>query len=887
MNVTADRLSNAIGDRYRIERELGAGGMATVYLAADLKHDRKVAIKVLRPELAAVIGAERFLAEIKTTANLQHPHILPLHDSGEVQGTVFYVMPFVTGESLRDRLQREKQLPIAEAVRITTEVASALDYAHRHAVIHRDIKPENILLHDGQALVADFGIALAAARSDGSTRMTETGMSLGTPHYMSPEQAMGERDLDARTDVYALGCVAYEMLVGEPPFSGPTAQAIVAKVMTATPEPISNVRKTVPPSVEDAVHTALQKLPADRFATAREFAEALGGVMTGTRRTSGIVRDGPVSTARWLRDGRSIAALIALAALGMGTILGGRSGTPAAEMSHKEYLSFPDSLFPISIIGRTFAISPDGHEVVYPTTGKAGLGSVTVLMRKRLNQLDPIELAGTSDARWPEYSPDGSQLAFVRTVFAQGALQAVSLTGGQPRTLVADSVFIGISWGTDGYIYFSRLGAILRIPAVGGRVDTLTAHQAGSAAQDRWPVAVPDGRGVLFTRQHGTGAQELLALGPGSREPRQVMEGIPVAILPSGVLIFTTDGRQVSAVAFDLDRLEARGNPVLLASDLRNNGLTIADAAFSASGSMLYWSDRGAFRRAYWVDREGVARQIDPSWRTPVAESPAISPDGRRLAISSGNALEVKQLDEGPATQVVRPIGGRNHLRPAWHPDGNSLLFYRSGAKDSVMRVRDDGVGELSPTVDEPRGVADAIWSPDGRWIVYRTSVEGPNGSDIYAMQVGSDDPPIAVAVSASSQVTPAFSPDGKWLAYASSEGGAFEIYLRPFPNVDDRRIQISVRGGRQPRWSRRSGELFYVGAEEMMMAVRIRTTPTLEVGTPVPLFRVTPYFISTAFHSNYDVDADGQRFAMVGTSGVPQVVRIDNWLADYPELQR
>ncbi|HXH27564.1 MAG TPA: serine/threonine-protein kinase, partial [Candidatus Polarisedimenticolia bacterium] len=211
MSEITDRLSAALADRYRIERQLGQGGMATVYLAQDLKHDRRVAIKVLRPELAAVLGAERFLAEIKTTANLQHPHILALHDSGEVDGTVFYVMPFVEGETLRDRLNREKQLPVADAVRIATEIAGALDYAHRKGIIHRDIKPENILLHEGQALVADFGIALAAANT-GGTRMTETGMSLGTPHYMSPEQASGERDLDARTDVYALGCVLYEML---------------------------------------------------------------------------------------------------------------------------------------------------------------------------------------------------------------------------------------------------------------------------------------------------------------------------------------------------------------------------------------------------------------------------------------------------------------------------------------------------------------------------------------------------------------------------------------------------------------------------------------------------------------------------------------------------
>jgi eukaryotic-like serine/threonine-protein kinase len=234
MSAPLDRLAAALADRYRIERELGAGGMATVYLAHDLKHDRKVAVKVLRPELAAVIGAERFLSEIKTTANLQHPHILPLFDSGAADSFLFYVMPFIEGESLRDRLNREKQLPITDAVRIATEVASALDYAHRHNVIHRDIKPENVLLHDGQALVADFGIALAASKAGGS-RMTETGLSLGTPHYMSPEQAMGQREITPRSDVYALGAMTYEMLLGEPPFTGPTAQSIVAKVMTEKP----------------------------------------------------------------------------------------------------------------------------------------------------------------------------------------------------------------------------------------------------------------------------------------------------------------------------------------------------------------------------------------------------------------------------------------------------------------------------------------------------------------------------------------------------------------------------------------------------------------------------------------------------------------------------
>jgi tRNA A-37 threonylcarbamoyl transferase component Bud32 len=275
-------LPATLADRYRVERELGRGGMAVVYQAEDLKHGRKVAIKILRPEIAAAIGAERFVREIRTSAGLQHPHILGLIDSGEVTGTAYYVMPLVDGESLRERLRREKQLPVADAVRITAEVASALDYAHRRGIIHRDIKPENILLQDGQALVADFGIAIGVSTAS-ETRITEAGMSLGTPHYMSPEQAMGERELTPRSDVYALACVAYEMLTGDPPFTGPTPQAIVARMLTERPASVSARRQTVPAAIDRALLTALHKLPADRFPSTAAFSAALTAVDTGTQ----------------------------------------------------------------------------------------------------------------------------------------------------------------------------------------------------------------------------------------------------------------------------------------------------------------------------------------------------------------------------------------------------------------------------------------------------------------------------------------------------------------------------------------------------------------------------------------------------------------------------
>ncbi len=325
----ADRLSEALADRYRLERELGQGGMATVYLAEDLKHDRKVAIKVLRPDLAAAVGAERFLAEIKTTASLRHPHILPLYDSGEAAGFLYYVMPYVDGESLRDRLDREKQLSLEDALVIAREVADALGYAHGRGVIHRDVKPENILLENGHAVVADFGIAKALDAAGGGS-LTQTGASVGTPLYMSPEQAAGEKDLDGRSDLYSLACVLYEMLGGQPPFTGPSVESVVHQHIAVQAPPITNLRPAVPAAVAAALQRALAKTPADRFHPVAEFARALSagpgapvpGVVTPGGVTPGAVTPGagpPAGAAgaprrRWLAPAAGAVVVLAAAA---------------------------------------------------------------------------------------------------------------------------------------------------------------------------------------------------------------------------------------------------------------------------------------------------------------------------------------------------------------------------------------------------------------------------------------------------------------------------------------------------------------------------------------------------------------------------------------------
>ncbi len=312
MSDAVTRLNAALEGRYTIERELGEGGMATVYLADDLKHERKVALKVLKPEWAAVVGAERFLAEITTTANLTHPHILPLFDSGEADSFLFYVMPHIEGESLRERIDREKQLPVDEAVKIATDLAEALDYAHRHKIIHRDIKPANILIHEGRPLIADFGIALAVGVAGGG-RLTETGLSVGTPHYMSPEQATGDQNVGPQTDTYALGCVLYEMLVGEPPYTGPNAQAVLGKIIQGGPVSAARERPTVPANVDAAIRRVLEKLPADRFTGAQSFANALGdpAFRHGAAETSAPA-SGVMSRRQWLAVGGTAAGAFAL-----------------------------------------------------------------------------------------------------------------------------------------------------------------------------------------------------------------------------------------------------------------------------------------------------------------------------------------------------------------------------------------------------------------------------------------------------------------------------------------------------------------------------------------------------------------------------------------------
>ena len=682
----APRLTAALADRYRIERELGAGGMATVYLAHDARHDRSVAVKVLRPELAAVIGAERFLSEIRTTANLQHPHILPLFDSGEADGFLFYVMPFIEGESLRDRLDREKQLPIADAVRIATEIAAALDYAHRRDVIHRDIKPANILLHDGSALVADFGIALAASRA-GGTRMTETGMSLGTPHYMSPEQAMGEREITARSDVYALGAVTYEMLLGEPPFTGPTAQSIVAKVMSERPTPLTARRDRIPGPVEDAVLTALEKLPADRFGSAVEFAAALS------------LPAGP-NARRHSASGAGRHVDWRLAALG--GAVAGAALVGVWSFARPQRADAPDAAprNQLTFNGRSHspAISPSGDYLAYLDVrcprGPDNACSHSLFVQDRGSDRPVAVLRDLPEMGPPRFSPDGASLIVsARLDSARAGLFVVPRLGGVPRRIanagvfdthargdsaihvaaeadgrrrvlqiialsdgrVTDSVVLppdpvdGIGWSPDGELFavvedYARLSIVRRDGTVADSV------RGPFRATVRW---TPDGRGIVLFRALPVKEDDLVyfpidrdgRIGPGEvriSAIQTLLTGEFDLARQSGQLVLST-----GSASFDIWTFELGGSTE--PARQRTSGTTwYSVPSIAPDGSRVYYQRGDALGdNLYELTLPDVEDPLTAE-RHPAVSGTNVSRDGRRVvygfSVSTGARFGIMEL---------------------------------------------------------------------------------------------------------------------------------------------------------------------------------------------------------------------------------------------------
>jgi serine/threonine-protein kinase len=865
------QLKVALADRYVIERELGEGGMATVFLAQDVKHERKVALKVLKPELAAVIGAERFLAEIKVTANLQHPHILPLHDSGEADTFLYYVMPYVEGETLREMLERQKQLGIEEAVEISRSVAAALDYAHRQDVIHRDIKPENILLHDGQALVADFGIALALSQA-GGTRLTETGLSIGTPHYMSPEQAMGDRELDARSDVYSLGAMLYEMLTGEPPYTGPTAQSIVAKVITEKAPPVTAGRPTTPPHVAASIDKSLQKLPADRFHTAAEFSEALArpGMVTAPRAA--------VPDAAWKRATGWMPWAAAVLVLAAGLLIGRATAGP--EPADGQVVRFTIPIGPEEQLSgaptQTIALSRDGSMLGYIV---AGGGNLFV---RHMELLEPTRIDGVQSADNPFFSPNGEWIAFDK---ATGELGKAPVAGGPPLRVTLGSNNGGITWTDDGYIVFRGIRpGLMSAPASGGDATPFVLPDTAAGELDlMFPDVLPggavlvtfDARGLATPRLGGTG---VAVVWPETGERK--------VIIPSGAggarysrtghIVYTLEDGTLQAAPFDVERMEITGEPVVLAQNVHIAG-SVPQFSISDNGTLAYVPARVA--EMVLVSREGHVTPASDATRQ--FHSPRISPDGRRVVVDISDLgsrdVWVQDLEQGTLTRVSFE-GDAND--PVWMPDGRRVCYAtaRSGTRGVFCRDA-DGAGEADSIYVGDDEFTAGAWLPRGDSLVlisqstetlYNLWLHGPGGGE-----------PRPVLTSPFSEDFPAVSPDGKWLAYVTDESGRMEIYVRSLSG-DGGRVQVSRDGGQEPAWSRDGRELFYIetgGGGSRMMAAAVTTQPTFRVTSRAPLFDARDYE-RAAPHANYDVGPDG-RFVMVRRAAASEVVIVQNWHLD------
>ena len=880
MTDAMPRLSLALADRYRIERELGAGGMATVYLAEDLKHKRHVALKVLRPELAAVLGAERFVQEITTTAALQHPHILPLFDSGTADGFLYYVMPFIDGETLRGKLTRETQLGIEESVQIARDVASALHYAHEHGVIHRDIKPENILLHDGRPMVADFGIALAVSAAAGG-RMTETGLSLGTPHYMSPEQATAEKEISARSDVYSLGSVLYEMLSGEPPHMGNSAQQIIMKIITEEAAPVTRLRKSVPLNVAATVAKSLAKLPADRFASAKAFAEALVksdftfGTLSAAAGTSGrpTTRQQALRGAPWM---------LALAGIATSVWLATHQPQPVPPPIARFALHLTPEVS-TNVTGQVIAVAPDGSRIVFVGATTGG----SQLFTRTLDQVDPVLLPGGNNAVSPFFSATGQYLGF-----ASGSRLVKIAVGGGPVLPIAEvgSTFFGGTWSEQDVILFADEAGLHLVPAAGGQPTLVAAPDSGSRETYRWPEFLPGGRTAVFAINDGsvdrlaaitlsTGAIRRLDV-IGSN-PHYVSQGyLTFAMIPPGA--GTVASGTLLMTPFDPGSLSLLGDPVPVADSVQVgvNSRT-AKLGISRNGTTVFASGAVGLTTLVSIGRDGTARDLGAEPR--FYQSPRLSPDGRHIALhvfDVGTDIWVFNLAGKTLSRLTFEATARV---PNWTPDSRHIIYTRGGTGPDLARVPADGSAPAESLLVASGDQYSGDVTPDGRTMVIREISGGRRRISVVALDSARAVRPLIAT--GFDNYSPSLSPDGRWVAYVSDESGRNEVYVRPFPGAGGK-WQVSKDGGAEPRWSPTGREIFF-RTGSAMMAAAVQAGTVFAPGEIRELFRAT--MVSTPYFTGYDVTRDGLSFIMVQStsSNTQTVVVLLNWFDNLPARPR
>ena len=776
-----DRLKAALVGRYAVLRELGGGGMATVYVAEDLKHHRKVAVKVLRPELAAALGPERFTREIEIAAQLQHPHILPLLDSGEADGLLYYVMPYVEGESLRDRLVRQGELPVHEAVKLLCEIVDALAYAHAQGVVHRDIKPDNVMLSGRHALVMDFGVAKAVSEATGRQSLTTAGVALGTPAYMAPEQASADPHLDHRVDIYAVGAVAYELLAGRPPFTGASTQQVLAAHIAQSPEPITAHRPTIPPALSQALMKCLAKRPADRWQTAEELLAQLEPLLTPSGGTT-PAETRPVAAAPRVSVGARVAVIVGAVALG-GTVAAiFLANHRPAEVALGRRMQV--TLDPGLEVNPT--LSPDGKFIVYAA-------GPTWEMKLFVRQLEggstiPITRDVPGDLRRPLWSPDGTRIAFqsprgIELIPALGGIPKL-LVGGQARDVAADFV-----WSPDGRsIAYRRRDTLYTKALDAGASRVITA-----GLELHSPAWSPDGAWIAYVsgnRDFVLGTSNLGNLAPSAIWLVRVTGGQPIPVtdnkslnvspiwLPQGrQLLFVSDrdgGRDIYRVTLRRSG-EPAGPPTRLTTGL--NAHTISLSADAKRLAYSVYTETANVWSLQIPDREPVPiSQATPvTTGKQIIESVAISHDGRWLAFDSdrsGNS-DIYKMPVGGGEPEQLTTDPQPDFAPAWSPDGKEIAFhsFRNGTRDVFVMPADGGPAE--PVVATPAQERGPDWSPDGHQLAFSSDQNGRYALYVVSRKGGHWGPPTRLTPDISIGFTTRYrwSPDGRFIAYLESRG--------------------------------------------------------------------------------------------------------------------